>query len=569
MPPFALVELLSCIIAAMLGAGVIARDPGLRVNRLTGMLVLCISFWALCEAVWNSLGDPALVVLGWMGLAPFAYHIFLEITGMRGTALYRSLPITYVATATSILLYIITPWCLVEAVPTSWGWGYRLGPLFPLVYLATVIPPMLVLLNWRRGRLGQGSAMGTAAASITDVLLPWLGINVPRLGAISLTGVSLVVAWYLLRYGFFLLSPVAFAQEILDTLGDGVALLHPDGRIRHANSALERLVGTASGGLRGSRMRDLLPQLSRISGSSPRDVETELACSAGDRIPVSISATTLVRDGSEMMGTALVVRDLREVANLRRRLVTSGRLAAVGELSAGIAHEIKHPIAEVRRNLGELRREWGRLKEDGTGAQDEESEDASGALALMVAEGEELIDECLEGADRVAAIVRDVAGFARAGPSESEIVDSAPLVEHAVRIAGPRVPPKVRIELDLVKTEPIRCTPQEFEQVILNLLQNALHAVAGGGNILVTNHSRGGRVQIRIQDDGPGIEPELRDRIFDPFFTTKPVGEGTGLGLAISCQIIRNHGGEIRVSSAEGGGAVFTIDLPAARDADE
>jgi signal transduction histidine kinase len=252
-------------------------------------------------------------------------------------------------------------------------------------------------------------------------------------------------------------------------------------------------------------------------------------------------------------GVVVVARDLREVADLRNRLVTSGRLAAVGELAAGIAHEINNPTAYVHANLGQLRDAWAEI------AKRLQSRGQDPELDALLSEGEELIDESLEGVKRTASIVQDVKGFAHRGAGVREAVDLNELLCEVLRMAKPQLRDRVAVEFCLGENAGIRGVPQELKQLFLNLVLNANQAIAETGEIRVTTFREDGHVMARIEDDGCGISPHDRERIFDPFFTTKPVGEGTGLGLAISYQIVQGHGAEVFVDSELDRGTAITV----------
>jgi signal transduction histidine kinase len=316
--------------------------------------------------------------------------------------------------------------------------------------------------------------------------------------------------------------------------------------------------------LRGVRARELFTApASALTSPHTRDLECELLPRLERRSPVSISTAPLLDKRGDPLGWVLVVRDLREVAGLRSRLVTSGRLAAVGELAAGIAHEINNPIAFIHANLNQLQRHW---KVVGAALQTARADSESTAL---LSEGEELVSESLEGIDRIAAIVRDIRGFSHAGRAQRTAADPRPLVESALRMAAPQLGSRVRVETEFSPVPAIHCAPQEIQQVLINLVLNACQAIEGSGTIRVGVRGEGNQVLLCVEDDGCGIPAELIDRIFDPFFTTKGVGEGTGLGLAISYEIVRRHGGEIEVESAPGKGSLFRVRLPAAREEGE
>jgi signal transduction histidine kinase len=268
--------------------------------------------------------------------------------------------------------------------------------------------------------------------------------------------------------------------------------------------------------------------------------------------------------GAATVGIALALRrrprpeavqDPRELADLRRQLVTSARLAAVGELAAGIAHEINNPLAFVRSNLSQLESIWKEL-----GLVPAASEHAE-----LLRDVDALFEESIEGVDRAAEIVRSVKSFAHAGSATREPTDLRPLLEDVLHVASAQLRSRVNVLREYDDFLPrVICAPQQLRQVFLNLVINAAQAVEAGGHVLVATRPDGDHVIISVGDDGCGIEPHLIDRIFDPFFTTKPVGEGTGLGLGIAHQIVSSHGGEIQVESTPGSGTVFRVRLPSA-----
>jgi PAS domain S-box-containing protein len=381
-------------------------------------------------------------------------------------------------------------------------------------------------------------------------------IQVPHIGTLVHASWGGAIAWTFYRSGYPLLAPGLFAGEILETLPDGVAMLRLDGRIRYGNSAMAKLLGRSPSHLDGLDVRELIHGLrDRLIGELT-EVECELRSRDGDSVLVSVSTATLSDSQGSPVGIVLVARDLRELESLRSSLVVSGRLAAVGELAAGIAHEINNPLAYVRANLSLLRQHWESL-----GIELEKS-GVSSTCDELIAEGAEMIDESLEGVDRASAIVRDVKGLAHAGRGERSMADLNELLDGVLRMAAPQLKVTAVVEKEYGLLPLIACTPQELQQVFLNLVLNASQAIVHRGTIRVRTEAQDRSVMVWIEDDGCGIEADLLDRIFDPFFTTKPVGEGTGLGLGLAHEIVRKHGGEITIDSKSGRGSVFAVRLP-------
>ncbi len=503
---------------------------------------------------------------GWQFIGPMALHLFASSAPEVQTRWRKLIAPLYACSVAFVLATWFTPWVIRGAVQTSWGWGYTVGPLYPAIYAVTMVcvaGTIAITIAMFRGISSPGErrhrpwialsvGLPMAVASVTDALLPMLEIQVPRFGTTSFAMLGLLAVWNIAHFGYSFLTPGSFATEILATLPDGVALLHLNRRVRFANDGLARLSGRTRDQLEGMAIDQLLTH--RLAGEplEVRDTDCLLKRGSGEAIPVSLASSVLHDRQGFAIGLVVVVRDAREVQSLRNRLVTSGRLAAVGELAAGIAHEINNPIAFTRANLSQLHAHWKTVGE----------EIARPDLRSVIDEGTELIEESLEGIDRAAEIVRSVKGFSHAGTGAREPVDLNELLDDVLHVASTELRERAVVERDYGELPLVPGARQELKQVFLNLVVNASQAIEIGGAIRLATRVLDDSVSVQVEDDGCGIPASVIGRIFDPFFTTKPVGEGTGIGLGIAYQIVSSHDGEITVESKPGTGTCFRVTLP-------
>jgi two-component system NtrC family sensor kinase len=255
---------------------------------------------------------------------------------------------------------------------------------------------------------------------------------------------------------------------------------------------------------------------------------------------------------------AIMVRDITEHRESELRLRLNERMAAVGMLAAGVAHEINNPLAFVLSNLHYIEKELRRLKQ----------------AQIDMGEMMEAITDARDGAERMRGIVQSLGALARGDSITTHPMDAHEVLDNSVQLSWGRLRSRGLLVREYGEDVPrVLGNPVQLSQVFVNLLVNAAQALpeTGGGEVrVVTKRHSESMVRIEVQDNGCGIPPENLERIFEPFFTTKPVGEGTGLGLSISHDIVRGLGGELTVTSALGAGTTFTILLPVAPElADE
>jgi signal transduction histidine kinase len=254
----------------------------------------------------------------------------------------------------------------------------------------------------------------------------------------------------------------------------------------------------------------------------------------------------------------------------RRRLYQSEKLAAVGQLAAGMAHEINNPVGFIKSNLStavdyvqSLQRFAALLNENGEPAAVRDAWRREG-LDELLADFAQLLAESLEGAERVSRIVADLKAFSRVDERAKGWHDLNEIVARTIDVVRPQVPRGVRIEVDPGELPRVHCDAAQLGEVVYNLLHNAIQAVGEHGVVRVATSADKGSVRIVVGDNGSGIAADVLPRIFEPFFTTRGVGNGTGLGLAVSHDLVRLHGGRIEARSAPGKGSLFSVHLPVA-----
>lgn len=265
----------------------------------------------------------------------------------------------------------------------------------------------------------------------------------------------------------------------------------------------------------------------------------------------------------------------QQLQETQSKILQSEKMASIGLLAAGVAHEINNPLGFINSNLSSLARYLKKIQ-DYIGLQANLLEQSAAAdqlgqlqekrrqlkLDLILDDAGDLIEESLDGARRVQRIVLDLKSFSRVDKGDEQLIDLNDCLETTIDIAWNELKYKTSIEKDYGELEPLYCLPQQLNQVFLNILINAVQAIDKQGKIQIKTWQRDKMQYVAISDDGCGMPAEVCAQVFEPFFTTKKMGQGTGLGLSISCDVIKKHGGEINLTSEVGKGTTFTVCLP-------
>ena len=243
-----------------------------------------------------------------------------------------------------------------------------------------------------------------------------------------------------------------------------------------------------------------------------------------------------------------------ELQDTHAQLVQSAKMASLGELVAGVAHEINNPLSFVLSHLDTIRKKFDQLDGEVPALHHEPSSE-------RWQKANERLREVTPGLERIRDLVVKLRTFSRLDEGERKLVSMRECVESVLTILGHRMK-NVVVETHFGVPDEVDCYASLLNQALMNLVSNAIDAMAQSGTLRISTGANGADYEISVSDTGPGIPVELRARVLDPFFTTKPVGEGTGLGLSITYSIVRKHQGTVEISDAEGGGACITIRFP-------
>jgi PAS domain S-box-containing protein len=348
-----------------------------------------------------------------------------------------------------------------------------------------------------------------------------------------------------------------FLESVIEKAGDAISVFALDGKILSWNEGAERIYGYRKEEVLGKRFPEILypvdPQsreeedrlmnqlMARVKqGEAVSNVEVRRRTKDGREITTSMTLSPLKDSEGRIIGVSRICRDITQLKKAEERLIQAERLSCLGELSAGVAHEIRNPLAGIKINTQVLSR-----KKDLTDTD------------------RRVLESTREGIEKIQKIVDDMLHFARPKPAHFQEEDLNGVIEEILPVLQAKLR-KGDISLKFEKGKGlrrVRIDVHQIQQVLLNLMLNAIQAMEKGGTLTVrTFPENEGGVGVMIRDTGVGIPPANLKKIFDPFFTTK--SEGTGLGLSISMKILDNHRASLGVESEEGKGSAFTLHFP-------
>ncbi len=344
-----------------------------------------------------------------------------------------------------------------------------------------------------------------------------------------------------------------YLEDLIEHANALILVTNRERRILVFNRELSRLSGYDREEVLGNDFLDFVPEAERkrlfrviarsLKGKPVSNLELRLLDKQGEEKRVVLSTAAVLAPNGEVEGVIAIGQDLTQLKTLEGRVIQAEKLASLGQLAAGVVHEINNPLTAIVVSGESLRSRY--------------------ALDPAAKRELESVQKIVESGQRILRFTRDLMSYARPSSDRLEPIRAEPLLdaavsfcEHVIRDAGANVVRRYEA------TPAVAGMRNNLEQVFVNLITNACHALGPKGTIELVTRAVPGGVEIEIHDDGAGIEPRLLERIFEPFFSTKPDGKGTGLGLSIVQGIVSKHGGTITVESALGRGTAFRIRLP-------
>ncbi|MCB2182392.1 MAG: PAS domain-containing protein [Desulfobulbaceae bacterium] len=374
-------------------------------------------------------------------------------------------------------------------------------------------------------------------------------------------------------------------NQIFQIAADGIRIVDRDFNLVRVNDTFLKMAKLEKTSWQGKKCYEVFhgphcntPEctLTRIlDGEENIVLEIEKECHDGTKRDCVVTVKPYFDSAGKLIG---MIEDYRDVGERKRMenekeqmqsfLYQQEKLASVGQLAAGVAHEINNPIGFINSNLGSLGSYTAKLVEyidaasSGLGAEELQQLRKKLKIDFVARDITDLIHESKEGAQRVREIVQNLKNFSRLEDVDRKEADINVCLENTIKVIWNELKYKAKLIKEFGELSPISCFPQQLNQVFMNFLVNAVQAIEKEGVITIKTWQDGANIMVAISDTGSGIAEEDIAKLFEPFFTTKEVGKGTGLGLSIAHDIIKKHNGEIRVESKVGKGTTFTVVLP-------
>ena len=589
---------------------IISLNPKAALNRICGAMIGSYAIWNLAFSFLQASDSKNtamlwenIAALGWTSFPCFSLWCTIVLTRnetfMKKWYLYPLLFFWPV-------FFVYKQWTgsiIIDLIHNDYWWGSVWSDsIWPWTFYAYYSFFMTIIIYLgivfiKKSKLIKGKKTGiwlilaiifllTNLGSVTDVLLPRLKLTViPPIGPILILIWAIGLTYAINKFKLRVLTPSYAAGDIISTMSDSLILIDPEGKISEVNNAALKLLGYSKDDII-YQPADLLfseetPFFKRIELGKIfnkglfKDYQITFRTKNGMKIPISLSGSLIKDKNDELIGIICVARDMREIIKLHQKekeftvekarsdalqerahelqeaynklkaaqamLLQSEKMAAVGQLAGGVANEINNPMGVI---LG-----------------------FSQIIVKRIKEGDPLylpIKSIEREAIRCKKLVVDLLTFSRTGKSQFELININQTIDDTLSLIETQANVK---NVEITKAyysglSNIFANKNLIQQVIVNLCNNAIDAMPGGGKITIATIQEGKQIEIDISDNGIGMSEEVRKHIFEPFFTTKEIGKGTGLGLSLCYEIIQKHNGSIKTESEMGRGSTFRVKLP-------
>lgn len=386
-----------------------------------------------------------------------------------------------------------------------------------------------------------------------------------------------------------------FIFSVLTSMSDLLVVCDRYGVIEEVNQSLVHFTGLSEQSLKGAKLGALFADagslaaaervMARLASEPAHDLELQFLSRDGEATPVALNFTPRLSSAGKLLGVVIIGRPVGELRRAyhalreahdqlkrtQQQLLQSEKMASLGRLVAGVAHELNNPISFVLGNVHAMQRYAQRLKQYLEAVHHGESYEKLAALRLelhidrILEDLSPLLDGAIEGAERTRDIVDGLKRFSAADRNENVAFNLVEIIERSVHWVTRATPPTFHVDMALAETLTVMGSPGQMQQVIINLVQNAADATHDQPTqtLKIRAWQENSEIIATFLDNGHGVADEALDKIFDPFYTTKSIGKGTGLGLSISYGIVERHGGQLAVANHAHGGAEFMLRLPA------
>ena len=581
---YALIPVVAILVSAAFGAVAVAWNSDRRATAPMCAIFACTGVWALLDLLTFLETEPARAQfwIQWMHLpalllGPSTTWLLCQLLPQVGNRLQRLARAGFAIAAVLGVAAALLPGSVLGVVATDWGsWVARYGIVSILVVPIGTVLPLLAGYEAARVEVRRESEkadtsrahamivsvfISLLAAISTEYVMPLLELPAPRLGAVAIATAAAVMWLRVLHASDDLaVTPEGMARSMLDELHDGVALVQLDGTILSSNMRFREMTGRPSSELLGTSLASRVETSIAEICAGLEDRESTLQRVDGESLPVSLSSSIARNRSGDAIGAVVVFRDRRDVDVLRRRLLTSGRLAAIGELAAGIAHEVNNPIAFIRSDFNLLSQRLEEIREHAAKASGLESDMA------IFERVDRRIEVALEGIERVAEVVGDVRGFAHVGGAGQGGSDPAVLVEGAMRLARLQRGDDVGLRVTNGNCSEWIESGQELKQVLLALILILVEGVEKGGTVEAALESDGNILRITLAADRLLEDANTSIRHFEMLAAGRLGTSHPEFGLAIATELIDQMGASF--SFRETGPDALSISLHLPLDVD-